>query len=113
MKVDDRQMLLEKIAARIAELETTISNDESLAMNKQEQSDDAAANMHLNIQASVSGRVKQDHQWELSQLARSLVWLNSSNAGSCEQCEREIPVARLMAVLVSQLCLSCAEENNI
>jgi RNA polymerase-binding transcription factor DksA len=89
-----------------------MSNDEPLAIKKQKQSGDAAANMDLNIQASVNNKVMQDNQKELPQLTRSLTWLNGNNARSCGQCGCEISVARLMAVLDSRLCLSCAATNN-
>lgn len=113
MKKLERQRLIEHVTQRITGLEMTISNDESLAIKKLEQSGDAAANMDLTIQSVVNNKVMQEHQKELPQLKRSLAWLNSKNAGNCEQCGTEVPIARLMAVLDSRLCLSCAETNNI
>jgi DnaK suppressor protein len=111
MKEHDRKKLIIQVAQRIAELEMTISSDEPLAIKKQ--SGDAVANMDLNIQESVNNKLMQDHKKELSQLRRNLVWMDSDNAGYCEQCDNEVPIARLMAVLNSRLCLSCAEKNTI
>lgn len=113
MKEQDRQKLIKQVAQRIAQLEMTISNDEPLVIKKQKQSGDASANMDSIIQESVNNKLLQDHKKELSQLKRSLVWMGSYNAGYCEQCENEVPIARLMAVLNSRLCLSCAETNII
>ncbi|MBQ0724532.1 MAG: TraR/DksA C4-type zinc finger protein [Cycloclasticus sp.] len=112
MTLPERQRLVEHVGHRIAELEKMFANEDPLAVKKQRQSDDAAADMDLTIQAPINDKIMQNHQQELSQLQQSFAWLKSDHAGYCDQCGSEIPVARLMAALGSRLCLSCAETKN-
>ena len=113
MKTDERKRLIEQVSLQIAELEKTISDNQPLAIKKQEQSDDASANMDLTIQGYVNDKLMQDHQAELSELRQCLLWLDSDNAGNCESCGSDIPIARLMAALGSRLCISCAEKTAL
>lgn len=112
MTLTERKRLTEHVSDRITELEKVFANDDPLAVKKQRQSDDAAADMDLTIQAPINDKIMQNQQQELALLKQSFTWLNSDHAGYCDQCGSEIPVARLMTALGSRLCLSCAETKN-
>jgi len=47
---------------------------------------------------------------ELSQIERALVKLQKGTYGSCESCEKKIPVGRLHALPYSTFCISCQKE---
>ena len=49
------------------------------------------------------------HRLELLQLTKSLAWLDSEEAGLCEECGSEISLARLKVVPNSRLCITCAQ----
>lgn len=46
---------------------------------------------------------------ELARLRDNLKWLESDDAGYCQQCDCEIPIARLQAMPTTRLCINCAE----
>lgn len=47
---------------------------------------------------------------ELLQIERALVKLKKGNYGTCESCEKRIPVGRLHALPYSTFCISCQKE---
>ncbi len=87
-----------------------ISTDASVADRKQAQADDASANLDLTINSSVSETVIANHRAEIAELKKSVDWLKSEEAGVCEHCGCDIPVARLQAVPSTRLCVSCEEQ---
>lgn len=51
---------------------------------------------------------------ELTQIERAIVKLKKGSYGTCESCNKKIPVARLNALPYSTLCIECQKEmeNN-
>lgn len=112
MLESDRDALISLIKLRINDLEAELSDSRSLAERKQNQDDDASANLDLNISASVDEAVIAEHKVELIQLTKSLSWLQSEDAGFCDDCGCEIPLPRLKAVLSTRVCVECAAKND-
>ncbi len=108
MNSAQRQTLQNNIKQRIKELEAlltpvTTGNGES------EQADDASASLDNKIASAVTSQVTENEKRELSRLKANLQWLESDDAGFCQQCGNEIPFARLQAVPVTRLCVNCAK----
>ena len=109
MNHTSREELTALIKSRIALLQTELQASHTTADKLQLQADDASANLDLTINASVDSRVLQEHRLELLQLTKSLAWLDSEEAGLCEECGSEISLARLKVVPNSRLCITCAQ----
>jgi DnaK suppressor protein len=58
----------------------------------------------------VTSQLAQLESRELMQIERSLQRLNQGTYGSCEICQRKIPVARLDALPFSTTCIQCQRE---
>ncbi|WP_036300743.1 TraR/DksA family transcriptional regulator [Methylomarinum vadi] len=100
------------VRSRIALLEEVLGGAVVVSDKKQEQEDDEAANLDLTINSAVESRVVENTKLELVRLKRNLQWLNSEDAGYCEQCGREIPFARLKTVPDTQFCVFCADSSR-
>lgn len=50
---------------------------------------------------------------KLSRLERILRDIDDPDLGLCQACEEPIPFARLMAMPESDLCVTCAEKNQL
>ena len=111
MTDQERLQLKRLICSRIA-LQEEILNGAAAAGDQGRQDDDAAAHLDLTINSAVESRVVENIKLELLRLKRNLNWLDSDDAGLCNQCGREIPFARLQTVLDTQLCVTCSESHR-
>ena len=93
------QQLKQQILNRVKQLELLLIIDDDID-NKQK---------HLSS-AEVSDQITQKHKQELGDLNKSLIRLDTEYAGICEFCGYDIPFARLQAVPMTVLCISCAER---
>ncbi len=114
MKHNEQEQLVNIILTRINQLEdllqSTIKPQEELS----EQQDDEDLRSKTVVQATVDKTVLAQMQSELKQLHSNLEWLNQGHGGECEECGSSIPLARLLAVPATRLCVNCADthENN-
>ena len=112
MKKFDQQRLISAITERINYLEDSLTMYQSTSVKKQQLSDDPDGSLDTTINASVDVKLIADKHQQVSQLTRSLLWLNSDQAGRCMDCGCDIPIPRLEAVLTTQLCINCAQKNS-
>ena len=49
---------------------------------------------------------------ELTQLTRTLTWLDSSRAGLCERCQNPLQIEKLKINPVSRECDACSQPNG-
>jgi len=110
MEENERLQLISLVEERIGQLHTELAERELEADIDQLEPDEPQVDPGLSISGPVNKKVFSDHQAELAQLNRSRKWFESENAGYCEQCDDEIPIARLKAVLDTRLCIACAEK---
>lgn len=110
MTEQDLQQLKTLILSRMTELRELFSQRSEPADQHQQQSDDPSASLDINISAAVEAQLSDNAKRELKRLNATLIWLESEDAGSCQSCGGDIPLARLKAVPVSQLCVGCAEQ---
>ncbi len=73
--------------------------------------DDESASLDQKIASAVNSQVSQNEKRELALIRNNLQWLDSEDAGYCQQCGDEIPFARLQAVPATRLCIGCAERS--
>ena len=104
--------LKDLIHARIAELERNLGKMGRVSDKRRQQSDDEAANLDITINAAVEAKVLQSTKVELIRLRNKLRWLETEDAGYCEDCGCEVPFARLRASLGTRLCVTCAENKG-
>ena len=97
--------------ARIAVLKNMLNGNDSISNNKKQQAGDKAASLDLTISSTVEIKVMESARAEIKRLERNLVWLDSDEAGFCEHCGCEIPLARLKAIPETRYCVACAERN--
>src|SRR5271165_6478457 len=61
----------------------------------------------------VSSQLAELEARELSQIERAITRLKQGNFGTCEGCQKKIPVARLNALPFSTTCINCQREMEI
>jgi len=112
--MDDKARVLLKhlIRSQIKKLENILGESEPTAEKKTKQADDASANLDLTIAAQVEEKLVQLARVEILQLRQNLKWLDSDDAGYCDDCGCEVPLDRLIAVPTTRLCIDCAEKVN-
>ncbi len=96
--MDDSQhnTLKQQIQKRIKELEILLNDDEAKSATDED--------------AAVESQITENEKRELAALKNNLRWLDTDDAGYCSECGCEIPFARLQAVLVTRICINCAQR---
>lgn len=112
MNEEECSQLKRLIRSRIALLEEVLGGAMVVSDKKQQQEDDEAANLDLTINSAVESRVVENTKLELARLKNNLQWLDSEDAGYCDNCGREIPLARLKTVPDTQYCVFCADNSR-
>lgn len=112
MTKEEQYALTQKAKQRLDELNQLIAQNHAFSSKKGEQDDDPDAGMDLLINASVDAKLAAEHKAEMRTLEQTLAWLKSDDAGYCESCGEEIPVARLSAALGTRQCVNCADSTQ-
>lgn len=111
MSEDDKTELKQIIQTRIDYLLVMI--DENAKSGTALPSNQVPDNMfEPGLMASDSAGI-EDHaiiqaKQELTQLTRALSWVESRNAGICENCGCDIPIERLKNIPTTRTCAKCA-----
>lgn len=105
MNDQQRETLKQLILTRINEIEGLLSS--TRAANNL---DDASANLEQKIASTVDSQIIENEKRELILLTNNVQWVDSDDGGYCQQCDNEIPFARLKAVPTTRLCIACAQE---
>ena len=93
------EQLKTHISDRIKELQTALAADENPI---EKQPDNLSG-------AEVDQQIIRQLKQEQAALNKSLERLDSEDAGICDECGSDIPYARLYAVPVTKLCITCAD----
>ncbi len=104
MNNQQQDTLKQLIQTRINDIERFLSST-----REDDELDDDSANVDQKIASAVNTQVSENEKRELTLLRNNLQWLDSEDAGYCQQCACEIPFARLQAVPATRLCVRCAE----
>lgn len=112
MNEEEYLQLKRLIRSRISLLEEVLSSSGDVSERKKRQDDDDAANLDMTINAAVESQVVDHTEQELRRLKQNLQWLDSEDAGHCDECGRNIPYARLQAVPETRLCVLCAGKKG-
>ena len=105
-KLKQLQVLLQNIRAEIVgEVEKT-SGKENEAEYMADISDDAARSYDRKLQGDL-----EKQEWnKLKQVETALEKVTQDKYGTCEQCEAEIPEARLEIMPYAEFCTQCLSE---
>ena len=110
-KLKQLQVLLQNIRAEIVGEVEKISGKENEAEHMADISDDAARSYDRKLQGDL-----EKQEWnKLKQVEAALEKVAQDKYGTCEQCEAEIPEARLEIMPYAEFCtqrLSEIEEND-
>jgi RNA polymerase-binding transcription factor DksA len=112
MEEKNRLQLISLMEKRIGELDIELAERKIATDSDEHDPEKAPADPGLSISGPINKKVISDHKLELAQLNHSRKWLESEYAGYCKECDCEIPIARLKAVLDTRLCIACAEISG-
>ncbi|MBN1200435.1 MAG: TraR/DksA C4-type zinc finger protein [Anaerolineae bacterium] len=93
---------------KLEEMESAAVLDVSGTGYTNHQADDATMVYDQTVNASTVRSVKQ----RLRQIEEALARYEAGTYGICENCGREIDIARLEAIPYTSLCLRCAETRD-
>lgn len=111
LTIEQRDDLRDKLQARAEELRREIATTMqkqgtaagSLPRHGEETDDDAVADLENSLDAANAARETK----ELQAVERAIERLHSPDFGSCEDCDADIPVARLQVSLTATRCIAC------
>ena len=105
-KLKQLEVLLQNIRAGIVgEVEKT-SGKENESEHLADISDDAARAYDRKLQGDL-----EEQEWNtLKQVETALEKIKQDEYGTCEQCEAEIPEARLEIIPYAEFCIQCLSE---
>ena len=105
-KLKQLQVLLQNIRAEIVGEVKKISGKENEAEHMADISDDAARSYDRKLQGDL-----EKQEWnKLKQVEAALEKVAQDKYGTCEQCEAEIPEARLEIMPYAEFCTQCLSE---
>ena len=105
-KLKQLQVLLQNIRAEIVGEVEKISVKENEAEHMADISDDAARSYDRKLQGNL-----EEQEWKkLKQVEAALEKVAQDKYGTCEQCEAEIPEARLEIMPYAEFCTQCLSE---
>ena len=105
-KLKQLQVLLQNIRAEIVGEVEKISGKENEAEHMADISDDAARSYDRKLQGDL-----EKQEWnKLKQVEAALEKVAQDKYGTCEQCEAEIPEARLEIMPYAEFCTQCLSE---
>jgi len=105
-KLKQLQVLLKNIRAEIVGEVEKISGKENEAEHIADISDDAARSYDRKLQGDL-----EKQEWnKLKQVEAALEKVAQDKYGTCEQCEAEIPEARLEIMPYAEFCTQCLSE---
>ena len=105
-KLKQLQVLLQNIRAEIVGEVKKTSGKENEAEHIADISDDAARSYDRKLQGDL-----EKQEWnKLKQVEAALEKVAQDKYGTCEQCEAEIPEARLEIMPYAEFCTQCLSE---
>ena len=105
-KLKQLQVLLQNIRAEIVGEVEKISGKENEAEHMADISDDAARSYDRKLQGDL-----EKQEWnKLKQVEAALEKVAQDKYGTCDQCEAEIPEARLEIMPYAEFCTQCLSE---
>jgi DnaK suppressor protein len=111
MQDADKEKLLKQIRERIESVKKDI---ESYTELTQPVAPDVAIGRLTRMDAignkSINEAALREAQNTLGKLERALKMLDKPGFGICRECEEPIPLARLLVMPESDMCVECAEE---
>jgi len=111
MEAETQRVLREKIATAIEETRAQISSlEESSVPVEPDNAIGRLSRMDAIGNKSVAEASLRNARARLAKLRYALDNIGKQGFGCCAECEEDIPVARIMAMPESTLCVSCAEE---
>ena len=111
MNTAEKDLLIEKINGKIAEVEKTIEQLETVAAPvSPENAIGRVSRMDAIGQKSVAEASLRKAKERLANLKHALTKMDSPNFGICARCKQKIPIPRLMFMPGSPYCVHCADK---
>jgi DnaK suppressor protein len=114
MEIEKRQTIRKQIMEKIAALKEDIK---SFKLLTKPIAPDSAIGRLTRMEAinskSINEAALNKSKLLLSKLEHALTLIDDPDFGFCRECEEPIPYARLMAIPETELCVQCAEDNNL
>ena len=114
MQIEKRQKIRKQIIEKIAGLKEDIKSFELLTKPIPP---DSAIGRITRMEAinskSINEAALNKSKLLLSKLEHALTMIDDPDFGLCRECEEPIPYARLIAIPETELCVQCAENNNL
>jgi DnaK suppressor protein len=102
-----RQVLIKRRDA----LRTALAGDLSLLKELREQTSGDVVDFALDsAQDEISSQLAEVESRELAHIETALESMREGRYGSCEACDKQIPLARLQALPYAILCIDCQRE---
>ena len=110
METEKREQLKDHIKKKI---ETVKKDIKSYQLNSQPVAPDNAIGRLTRMEAinskSINEAALNKAKQTLTKMEHALMMIDSPDFGLCRECEEPIPLARLMIVPESDLCVQCAQ----
>jgi DnaK suppressor protein len=105
--------LHESLVARRDELNRRLGGDLNDLLHQSWKSGDSADMAFDSGSEEVSSQLAELESRELAQIDRALKRLQAGDYGTCEACQKKIPMARLNALPFSTTCIQCQREMEV
>ncbi len=93
-------------------LRTVARTDEELATLEAHQPGAAAEDAATQLATAILSRLEGQERHELDEIDAARARLETGTFGTCQKCNRPIPLRRLRAVPIARYCLSCQLEEQ-
>lgn len=113
MKDDDLASIKQAIESQLCEVRDEIANLESFDEPlSEDRSEGRLGRMAAIARKNMSDAALENANVRLTQLEQALVEIDAPDYGSCMICGTTIPIARLLLMPASKICVKCAERQE-
>lgn len=110
MELEQREILEKRIREEIAGLRATVAELEGNASSVEpDMAIGRLSRMDTMLNQSITDASVSQSKQRILKLEAALQRIDDPGFGECEECGEPIPVARLLALPESELCVDCAE----
>jgi len=110
MNNKQRNLLEKSIGSRLQRLQTILAANDSHRQG--DLLEDESARLDNLSHIPVDEALMNIALTEKKRLQDNLQWIQTDDAGLCQQCDAEIPIQRLLTVPTTRYCVVCAKEQQ-
>ena len=114
MTTDEKQILKKQIETEIETLSQEIEKiKKALYPDKEQGITDKVAHLNFKLDQAIHLQRHDEAIKRLNRLKHAFLKIDRPDYGICQECEEEIPFARLQIMPESLYCVSCMEELGL